>query len=179
MILKAEKLIYLETQFLRSPIVTTALVRAAAKNPDAQLIAVLPLASDDVAFDGNRYADARQGEWLQVRAIRRIQKAWGPRCGLFTLAQPRPLTDDEADLPKRAKLSDAPIVYVHAKVTIIDGAEAIVGSANLNGRSMRWDAETAVHWRDAESVPVLQRDLWAAHFGDSAPMDYGDHPLAA
>ncbi len=108
--LGAERLIYLETQFLRSPVIAKALVRAAARNPAAQLIIVVPAAPDDVAFEGNRDADARQGEWLQVRAIRQIQKAWGERCGVFSLAQPRIPHKSDEDLPDRATLHGAPIV---------------------------------------------------------------------
>lgn len=173
-ILGAERLIYLETQFLRSPVIVQALVRAASRNTSSQLIIVLPAAPDDVAFEGNQGADVRQGEWLQVRAVRRIQKAWGDRCGVFSLAQPRPVSVDENELPDRATLQGAPIVYVHAKVSIFDSTDAIVGSANLNGRSMRWDIETAVHWRDEESVQALQNELWASHFGHAVDAESQD-----
>jgi len=177
-ILGAERLIYLETQFLRSPVIVQALVRTASRTTSSQLIIVLPAAPDDIAFDDNRGADARQGEWLQVRAIRRIQKAWGDRCGMFSLAQPRPVSADENALLDRATLQDAPIVYVHAKVSIFDSRDAIVGSANLNGRSMRWDTETAVHWRDKESVQTLQNALWTAHFGHAVDAESAE-PLRA
>jgi phosphatidylserine/phosphatidylglycerophosphate/cardiolipin synthase-like enzyme len=175
-ILGAERLIYLETQFLRLPVIVQTLVRAASRNTASQLIIVVPAAPDDVAFDDNRGADARQGEWLQVRAVRLIQKAWGDRCGVFSLAQPRPISADENALPDRATLQGALIVYVHAKVSIFDSRDAIVGSANLNARSMRWDTETAVHWRDRESVQALQNELLASHF-DHAVDAEGPDPL--
>lgn len=173
----AERLIYIETQYLRSPVIAKALVKAGANRPDAQLIIVLPAAPEDVAFHGNSGADARQGEWLQTRAVRQILKAWGPRAGFFSLAQPRRAEGADADLPGRAELEDAPIVYVHAKVSIFDGEAAIVGSANLNGRSMRWDTETAIAWQEADSVRRLQDILWEAHFGEPIDLDAPD-PLS-
>ncbi len=41
----------------------------------------------------------------------------------------------------RDRLGGAPMIYVHAKVSIFDRSAAIVSSANLNGRSLRWDTE--------------------------------------
>lgn len=63
---------------------------------------------------------------------------------------------------------------MHSKTTIIDGEEAIVGSANLNGRSLRWDTETAVHWRDTKTVRELQTKLWDPHFGETTDLDAPD-----
>ncbi len=163
----ARRLIYLETQFLRSPQIAAALVEAGRRQSGAELIVLLPAAPDDVAFGGSRDVDARHGEWLQERALTRIATAWGDRCGVFALAQPRyPETK-----PKyaRAMLGGAPIVYVHAKVSIFDSATAIVGSANLNGRSMKWDIEAAIEWRDAAGAADLQRRLWRTHFADAPP----------
>lgn len=164
---RAERLIYLETQFLRSPVIADALVAAADRREDARLIVLLPAAPEDVAFNGNRNADARHGEWLQAEAVTRVLRAWGDRAGIFALAQPRA----QATAPEhpRALLEEAPIVYIHAKVAIFDRTEAIVGSANLNGRSMRWDTEAAVRWRDPEGVAAFQDRLWNAHFVEGAP----------
>jgi phospholipase D1/2 len=46
-------------------------------------------------------------------------------------------------------------VYIHAKVSIFDDTAAIVSSANLNGRSLRWDTEAGLlvtHRRDVQTL---------------------------
>lgn len=164
---KAERLIYLETQFFRSPVIAKALAAAGRARPDLRLILLLPGAPEDVAFEGNRDADARQGEWLQVRAVDRINAAFGDRFGVYSLAKPE--VDPGRNASPRASLMGAPIVYVHAKTSIFDSATAIVGSANLNGRSLKWDTETAVCWRDADGVGAFQAKLWGRHFANDPP----------
>ncbi len=69
---RAERLIYLESQYLRSPVIAEALARRGREQKAARLIVVLPAAPDDIAFRGNSGADAKHGEWLQVRALRTI-----------------------------------------------------------------------------------------------------------
>lgn len=166
---QANKLIYLETQFLRSPTIANALAEAARREPGLEVVVLLPAAPDDIAFEGNRDADARHGEWLQWRAIRTIDAAFGDRAGIFSLARPTAAPERETQEAPRSRLAGAPIVYVHAKVAIFDGATAIVGSANLNGRSLRWDTEAALLWRDADGVSTFQNRLWRTHMGDDAP----------
>jgi phosphatidylserine/phosphatidylglycerophosphate/cardiolipin synthase-like enzyme len=56
-------------------------------------------------------------------------------------------------------------VYVHAKVAIVDDAWTTVGSANLNNRGMRDDAEMNVAILHADSAHDLRILLWAEHLG--------------
>lgn len=56
-------------------------------------------------------------------------------------------------------------VYVHAKVAIIDDAWTTVGSANLNNRGMRDDAEINVAVLDSNFARNLRILLWAEHLG--------------
>lgn len=56
-------------------------------------------------------------------------------------------------------------VYVHAKVAIIDDSWSTIGSANLNNRGMRDDAEMNVSLLDAEFARNLRVLLWAEHLG--------------
>lgn len=66
--------------------------------------------------------------------------------------------------PHEGKIKYRP-VYVHAKVAIIDDLWATIGSANLNNRGMRDDAELNVavlHHDFAHDARVL---LWAEHLG--------------
>lgn len=56
-------------------------------------------------------------------------------------------------------------VYVHAKVAIIDDAWSTIGSANLNNRGMRDDAEMNVAVLQADFARNLRILLWAEHLG--------------
>jgi phosphatidylserine/phosphatidylglycerophosphate/cardiolipin synthase-like enzyme len=56
-------------------------------------------------------------------------------------------------------------IYVHAKVAIVDDLWSTVGSANLNNRGMRDDAEMNVATLDAALARGLRLLLWAEHLG--------------
>ena len=58
-------------------------------------------------------------------------------------------------------------LYVHSKVMIVDDEHAIIGSANVNDRSMLGDrdSEIAVLVEDANFAQSLRTDLWKEHFG--------------
>lgn len=56
-------------------------------------------------------------------------------------------------------------VYVHAKLAIIDDLWSTIGSANLNNRGMRDDAEMNVAIVNSEFAHDLRILLWAEHLG--------------
>ncbi len=56
-------------------------------------------------------------------------------------------------------------VYVHAKVAINDDAWSTIGSANLNNRGMRDDAEINVAILNSDFARNLRIMLWAEHLG--------------
>ncbi len=56
-------------------------------------------------------------------------------------------------------------IYVHAKVAIVDDLWSTVGSANLNNRGMRDDAEMNVATLDTGLAHGLRLMLWAEHLG--------------
>jgi phosphatidylserine/phosphatidylglycerophosphate/cardiolipin synthase-like enzyme len=56
-------------------------------------------------------------------------------------------------------------IYVHAKVAVIDDMWSTIGSANLNNRGMRDDAEMNMAVLDAEMARNLRVLLWAEHLG--------------
>lgn len=149
---KAQRFIYLETQFLRSKPIAKVLSEAAKANPDLQLLVLLPGAPEDVAFHHSTRSDARYGEYLQAKCIDMIVKAFGDRVLVTSPAQPRRVTDDS-----RGSLKSAPLIYVHSKVAIFDDTAAIVSSANLNGRSLRWDTEVGLTLTHREDVAKLTK----------------------
>ncbi len=166
---KARRLIYIETQFLRSTPISRALVRAARCNPDLSVIIMLPAAPEEVAFENSAAMDARYGEWLQIRALRRIRRAFGARAFVGMPLRRVPRESDGRDTALGAD-----IVYIHSKVAIADDAQAIVTSANLNGRGMRWDTEVGLVIDDDPSVAHLRRRLFEHWLPAGAAERYHD-----
>ncbi|WPY95662.1 phospholipase D-like domain-containing protein [Limimaricola variabilis] len=167
---KARDLIYIETQFMRDRDLARDLARAARANPGLGLVMVLPAAPEDAAFSKAR-VDARYGDYLQARCIRKIRRAFGNRALIVSPAVPR--RADAKDQGPRARIWRAPIIYVHAKVTVADGRDAIVSSANLNGRSMHWDTEAGVRLDGGSALQL--RDACMRHWlGEDAPPAPGE-----
>ncbi len=155
---RAQSFIYMESQYFRDQSLARALARAAQASPGLQMILILPAAPDDVAFDGKRGLDARFGEALQARALRRLRKGFGARLFVGSPGQPRAAMPDGAGDPdtRRDRLHGAPLIYVHAKVSVFDDTSAIVSSANLNGRSLLWDTEAGVYLTNRNDVTELR-----------------------
>jgi len=162
-IAQAERLVYVEDQYLWSEAVGEHFASALRTNPDLRLIVVLPMVPD------------REGATVEVPqlygrslAMRTILEAGADRVAFFGLT-------NEQGLP----------VYVHSKTCIIDHRWASVGSDNLNRRSWTSDSELACTVLDdrgelgdpapEDSFPrVLLRTLVAEHLGchqDEVPED--------
>ena len=169
---RSKRLIYLETQYFRHQPLADALAEAAQREPDLHLLVVLPAAPEDVAFEGSNGKDAKLGEGLQADAVATVRKAFGERVLFCSPARPVP-TSQNGD---RSSLNDAPIIYVHSKVSIFDHSEAIISSANLNGRSFRWDTEAGVHVTDPNQVSKISQRMsehWMPHLPTIHEVDPG------
>jgi phosphatidylserine/phosphatidylglycerophosphate/cardiolipin synthase-like enzyme len=166
---RARKLIYIETQFLRYLPIAGALARAAKRNPELRLIVMLPAAPEEVAFLGSGGLDSRFGEDLQAKCVRRLQKAFGSRLFIGMPLRPVRRQSDGRDAAWGAE-----IIYIHSKVAIADDSAAIVSSANLNGRSLRWDTEAGVSIEDASTVRYIRRRLFAHWLPKDADERYFD-----
>ncbi len=136
----AERLIYLENQFLWSPEVVAILGDKLRRPPsdDFRLVVVLPgrpnIGTDDTRgqLDVLTQADAGRGRFLAV-TIR----------------------------ARSAHTSDR--VYVHAKVGIVDDRWLTLGSANLNAHSFYNDTEVNLVTCDAALARDTRLRLWASH----------------
>lgn len=171
---RSRRLIYLETQFLRDTRLARRLARIGAARPGLELILVLPAAPEDVAFDASDDLDARHGERLQARCIRLLRRGFGRRFFAFAPAQPRRHDPARDGSCPRACHHGAPLVYIHSKISIFDRDAAIVSSANLNGRSLRWDTELGLALRGRAEVEALRRRV----FSHWLPPDAGPQFLA-
>jgi phosphatidylserine/phosphatidylglycerophosphate/cardiolipin synthase-like enzyme len=139
----AERLVYLESQFLWAPAVTSVLAEKLRCPPhdDFRVIALLPA-------HPNNGADDSRG---QVGVLIDADKESGDDTARFlacTLFQPGP-----AGRP----------VYVHSKAAVVDDAWLTVGSANLNNHSLFNDTEANVVVRDPELARQLRLRLWEEH----------------
>ena len=159
----AQHQIYIETQFLRSTPIIDALIEAGKRNPSLSVILLLPAAPEDVAFGGDRSSIQRYGEWLQIKGINRLRRCYGDRFGAFCL------TNDlkRAEHEERDALFGHAMVYIHSKVMLADNAIGVVSSANLNGRSLRWDFEAGLVIRAPEIITRLRNRLWSCHLSNA------------
>ncbi len=116
---RARSLIYIEDQYLWSTEVAAALAGALARNPELQVIAVVPrYPSSDGPLSGP------PGRIGQLRAIRMLSRVAPGRFGVFDL-------ENSTGTP----------IYVHAKICIVDDTWITCGSDNFNRRSWTNDSE--------------------------------------
>jgi phosphatidylserine/phosphatidylglycerophosphate/cardiolipin synthase-like enzyme len=145
---KAERLIYIETQYLWSPEIMEALIEAIARrrDHDFRIVIVLP-------------ARATSGKWDNDRHVEKLRKADGGRgiAEAYSLYASGPCNGVQ---PFRYRPT-----YVHAKVAIFDDEWLTIGSANLNDRGLVTDSEINVVALDPGLAQSFRIDLWAEHLG--------------
>lgn len=152
----AEDFVYVEDQFLWSPMVAEEFAAALRRNPRLRLVAVLAARPDRAEPSQVAVSDLARGKAVQL-----LRRAGGRRFACYELVHP----------------TDRPI-FVHSKVCVVDDAWATVGSLNLNRRSWTYDSElnAAVVSDGAEPFAArLRRQLWREHTGRE---DLPDDPQA-
>jgi|tagenome__1003787_1003787.scaffolds.fasta_scaffold20950241_2 phosphatidylserine/phosphatidylglycerophosphate/cardiolipin synthase-like enzyme len=148
----AQRLIYLENQFLWAPEIVEVLADKLRRppSPDFRLVLLLPSKAnngqDDTRGQLGVLADADAGSdrflatTLQARSGNRTDR-----------------------------------VYVHAKVGIVDDRWLTIGSANLNAHSLFNDSELNVVTDDAALARRTRARLWAEHLElDEAAVEAAD-----
>jgi phosphatidylserine/phosphatidylglycerophosphate/cardiolipin synthase-like enzyme len=115
---RAQRLVYVEDQYLWSVDVARVFAAALRRSPRLHLIAVVPRPETD---DSPGPAGIGQGE-----AIAMVHDAGGDRVQILDV-------ENEEDRP----------VYVHAKICVVDDVWVTVGSNNFNTRSWTHDSELA------------------------------------
>jgi phosphatidylserine/phosphatidylglycerophosphate/cardiolipin synthase-like enzyme len=141
---RARRLVYIEDQYLWSNDVAKVFATALRREPDLQLVAVVPRFPDQ---DGRLSTPAaRLGH---AQALQLVRDAGGDRVQVLDV-------ENRAGEP----------VYVHSKVCVVDDVWASVGSDNFNRRSWTHDSELTA------AVVDRQRDTRApadpAGLGDGA-----------
>ncbi len=175
---RTRRLIYLETQYFRDLKLARYLAGLAAGNPALGMILILPGAPEEIAFKRRASLDARFGEFLQSRALTILMRAFGRRLFIGGAAQPRAFRAADESVNGRDRLHGAPLVYIHAKVSIFDDVAAIVSSANLNGRSLRWDTEAGLLVTRRCDVQALRRRVFSHWLPENAGDGFYDSARA-
>jgi phosphatidylserine/phosphatidylglycerophosphate/cardiolipin synthase-like enzyme len=142
---RARRLVYVEDQYFWSELVAHELADALRREPDLQVIAVVPrYPEEDNRFSGPPMLLGQQ------RARELLERAGGSRFAMYDL-------ENAAGTP----------VYVHAKVCVVDDEWMTCGSDNLNLRSWTHDTELtcAVVDPDGTLLRDLRVSLWAEHLG--------------
>ncbi len=154
-ITRAERYVYLENQFLWSPEIVARLSAKLREPPDPafRLVIVLPSRA-------NNGQDDTKGQLGVLESA----DAGGGRLLVATL---RSLTGARDDL-----------LYVHAKVGIVDDRWLTIGSANLNAHSLLNDTEMNVVTDDRALARETRLRLWAEHL-DVDPASIADRAPAA
>lgn len=147
---QAERVIYIENQYLTSHIISSALEKSLCKSDGPEILLVLPRKCSGWLEEETMGA-------LRLRLIKRLLQA-----------------DEHRRLkicyPDRAGLDDV-IINVHSKVLIIDEDLMTIGSANLSNRSMGFDTEcnlalSAEGQKHVQNAIVAFRNrLLAEHLG--------------
>ncbi|GAB3292099.1 phospholipase D-like domain-containing protein [Parasphingorhabdus pacifica] len=115
----ARRFIYVEDQFLWSPMVAEIFADALRREPALRMVAVLPSRPDKAGKVHVATSDVAHRKALDL-----LYAAGGDRVDVYEL-------ENTEGLP----------IYVHSKVCVVDDVWATVGSANLNRRSWTYDSE--------------------------------------
>lgn len=133
---RAERLIYVEDQYLWSGEIAELFGRALAQQPELHLIGVVPMYPDQAGLSGAAQSLGRR------RAVETLRRAGGRRVALYGI-------ENHAGTP----------IYVHAKACVIDDTWTSVGSDNINLRSWTHDSELSLAIVDDQPETGFGRTL--------------------
>ncbi len=147
----AQKSIYIENQYLTSGKIAEILKKSLSREQGPDICIILPEASSG-------WLEQSTMDSIRARILKTLFAAdMHHRLGVFY-----PVLED----------GKTPL-YVHAKLMIVDERMAIIGSANLSNRSMRFDSECVLAFeageddRVGEAIACLRSRLLAEHSGRS------------
>ncbi len=149
---EARQFIYIEDQYLVSMEISSELKKALQNTPNLNVIILIPHGSiTDMAAFSCQVELGEQVHFRRQQFIDPLRKAARSRVGVFFLSPP-----------------GAKNTYVHSKMMVVDDEYAIIGSANLNRRSLTHDSEAIAGIYDPSPDSMAKRlrvALWARHLG--------------
>lgn len=187
----AEKFVYIENQYFiskagegkagpQNPIMETLaqrIIKAIEEKKEFLAILVLPIMPEG---ELSSWAEQEQMHW-QFRTLQRDKNCkrqpWQEVQPLYQRLEKATRDDPSRYLSihylrnwekqERALVTEQ--IYVHAKTMIVDDRIAIIGSANINDRSMLGDRDSeiaaVVYDEDARFAKELRLKLWQEHLG--------------
>lgn len=161
---RAKNMIYIESQYFRARGLARRLAKEGRRRSDLHAIVILPGLPDEVAYASDIGIDARYGLSLQHDAIEILRDSFGDRVIVATPVQPRMAARDT-----KQTLAGSPLIHVHNKVLIEDENFAMVGSANLNGRSLYWDTEAALRINAPDRIATLRQKVMSHWWFEPLP----------
>ncbi len=213
---QAESFVYIETQYFISSgsmwgrisvsnvvainLALRAIERSKAGAP-FHIYLVIPMFPEGSPGEPSNCAQ-RQFQWATIRSMVTMIEAQTGRdaselMSVFFLAKWHDLGDQSGpklpntngDRPTNVRVNKRYMIYVHSKFMLIDDRYMIIGSANLNERSLNGgrDSEIAVGvWPSDDSTIAtciseaqsFRRAIWSEHLGPKFPPDSFDSPAS-
>jgi len=152
MIEGAERLIYIEDQYFRAPLLNEIIVRRMNRVPGLKLVVVTKPVD---YFDPGR-------KWTAIAAQDLLTRFPG-RVAFYQL-KAHDIRPDGRDM-----VGTFVNVDVHSKMLIVDDRLMSVGSANKNNRGLIYEGEANLVVRDAQWVAAQRREIFADLVGDVVP----------
>ncbi|HMN27906.1 MAG TPA: phospholipase D-like domain-containing protein [Caldilineaceae bacterium] len=168
--------------------------------PDFHVYIILPMFPEGSPIDGKlrpvRYFQWETIRWMKRALVQKMQaidnqlggratgKTWQDYLSFYFLGNRTGVPTGNAAVGRAAKVDESNryMIYVHSKLMIVDDEWVIIGSANLNERSMsgRTDSEIcAGMWATPGNevackteIQAFRERLWREHLGDT----YITHP---
>jgi phosphatidylserine/phosphatidylglycerophosphate/cardiolipin synthase-like enzyme len=135
----ASRLLYLENQYFREPLMADAIVKQAAAQSDLLVIVVVPSETDDLPDMVKKHGDSLQHEFF----TRLIKGVPATRLRVYSMFHR----------------------IIHSKLLMADDRVLSIGSANANPRGFQLDAELNVTLDDPAAVASFRHRLWAHNLG--------------
>jgi phosphatidylserine/phosphatidylglycerophosphate/cardiolipin synthase-like enzyme/uncharacterized membrane protein YdjX (TVP38/TMEM64 family) len=160
---RAEKLLYIENQYVTAKAAIDALLARMRANPALEVV-ILTSREPGGWLEAGAMGTGRQrfmAAFDEAHLRRRIHF-------VSPFARGRP-GDDEYGAPHQAEDGTFSI-HVHAKVLVVDDTFLRIGSSNLNNRSMGFDTECDLGFEPAtpahrEAIAAVRNRLIAEHWG--------------
>lgn len=134
----ATRLLYMENQYFREPLMADAIVKQAAAQPDLLVIVVVPSETDDLPDLIKKHGDSLQHEFFT-----RLKGVPEARLRVYSMFHR----------------------IIHSKFIMADDRVLSIGSANANPRGFQLDAELNVTLDDPAAVTSFRHRLWAHNLG--------------
>jgi phospholipase D1/2 len=207
---QAERFIYIETQYFISSgsmwnrktvdnvvainLALRAIAQAKAGKP-FHIYLVVPMFPEGSPADASNCAQ-RQFQWATIRAMAQmIEAQTGKKAEeLMSVFFPArwndlggPLPNTGGDRQTNVRVNQRYLIYVHSKFMLIDDRYMIIGSANLNERSLNgardseigvslWPSDDSTIQTCIDEARAFRREIWAEHLGPKFPPPDIDDP---